>query len=200
MRIAVLVSGSGTNLQALLDAAARGELAPAEIVCVISNRPGVRALERAAAAGVPALVVDHKQFPGREPFERALLAALAEHRVEAVVLAGLMRLLTSGFLDRFPDRVINIHPSLLPAFPGVDAQRQAFEHGVKVTGATVHFVDAGLDAGPIILQAAVPVLDGDDVETLRARILEREHELLPRALALLAAGRLTRDGRRVLQG
>jgi len=200
MRIAVLVSGSGTNLQALLDAAARGELAPAEIVCVISNRPGVRALERAAAAGVPALVVDHKQFPGREPFERALLAALAEHRVEAVVLAGFMRLLTSGFLDRFPDRVINIHPSLLPAFPGVDAQRQAFEHGVKVTGATVHFVDAGLDAGPIILQAAVPVLDGDDVETLRARILEREHELLPRALALLAAGRLTRDGRRVLQG
>jgi len=200
MRIAVLVSGSGTNLQALLDAAARGELAPAEIVCVISNRPGVRALERAAAAGVPALVVDHKQFPGREPFERALLAALAEHRVEAVVLAGFMRLLTSGFLDRFPDRVINIHPSLLPAFPGVDAQRQAFEHGVKVTGATVHFVDAGLDAGPIILQAAVPVLDGDDVETLRARILEREHELLPRALALLAAGRLTRDGRRVLKG
>jgi len=200
MRIAVLVSGSGTNLQALLDAAARGELAPAEIVCVISNRPGVRALERAAAAGVPALVVDHKQFPGREPFERALLASLAEHRVEAVVLAGFMRLLTSGFLDRFPDRVINIHPSLLPAFPGVDAQRQAFEHGVKVTGATVHFVDAGLDAGPIILQAAVPVLDGDDVETLRARILEREHELLPRALALLAAGRLTRDGRRVLQG
>ena len=200
MRIAVLVSGSGTNLQALLDAAARGELAPAEIVCVISNRPGVRALERAAAAGVPALVVDHKQFPGREPFERALLASLAEHRVEAVVLAGFMRLLTSGFLDRFPDRVINIHPSLLPAFPGVDAQRQAFEHGVKVTGATVHFVDAGLDAGPIILQAAVPVLDGDDVETLRARVLEREHELLPRALALLAAGRLTRDGRRVLQG
>ncbi len=197
MRFAVLVSGSGTNLQALLEAERSGALKPAEIACVVSNRPGVRALERAQAFGKPALVVDHKQFAGREPFEDALLETLAAHRIEAVVLAGFMRLLTPRFLDRFQDRVLNIHPSLLPAFPGVDAQRQAFDYGVKVTGATVHLVDAGLDAGPVVLQAPVAVLDGDDVETLRARILEREHELLPRAVALLAAGRLQREGRRV---
>jgi phosphoribosylglycinamide formyltransferase-1 len=195
VRLAVLVSGSGTNLQALLDAGR--QLAPGEIVVVVSNRPGVRSLDRAAAAGVPAVVVDHRQHAGRESFEDALAAALAEHRVEAVVLAGFMRLLTPHFLDRYPDRVINIHPSLLPAFPGIDAQRQAFDYGVKVAGATVHFVDAGLDAGPIILQSAVPVLPDDSVETLRARILEREHELLPRAVALLAAGRVVRDGRHV---
>jgi phosphoribosylglycinamide formyltransferase-1 len=155
------------------------------------------ALERAAAAGKPALVVDHKQFAGREAFEDALLRALAEHGAQAVVLAGFMRILTPRLLGRFPERVVNIHPSLLPAFPGVDAQKQAFEHGVKVSGATVHFVDAGLDAGPIILQEAVPVLDGDDAEALRLRILAREHELLPRAVQLLAAGRLRVEGRRV---
>ncbi len=197
MKLAVLVSGTGTNLQALLDAEERGALAPGEIVCVMSNRPGVAALERARAAGKPAHVVDHTQFAGREPFENALLATLAGHEVAAVVLAGFMRLLTPRFLERFPDRIVNIHPSLLPAFPGVNAQRQAFAHGVKVTGATVHFVDASLDAGAIIVQAAVPVLDDDTVESLRARILEREHELLPWAVHLLAAGRLVRDGRRV---
>lgn len=199
MKLAVLVSGGGTNLQALLDAERDGTLAPGEIACVVSNRPGVRALERAALSGKPARVVDHKDFAGREAFEDALLAVLDEHGAQAVVLAGFMRLLTPRFLDRFPDRVINIHPSLLPAFPGVDAQRQAFEHGVKVTGATVHFVNAELDGGAIILQAAVEVLPDDDVERLRARILQREHELLPRAAALLAGGRLTRSGRRVLQ-
>jgi phosphoribosylglycinamide formyltransferase-1 len=197
VKIGVLVSGSGTNLQALLDAEARGALAPATIACVISNRPGVRALDRARAAAVPALVVDHKGFAAREPFEDALLAALAEHAAEAVVLAGFMRLLTPRFIDRFPDRILNIHPSLLPAFPGVDAQRQALEHGVKITGATVHLVNADLDGGAIVLQEAVPVLPGDDVETLRARILEVEHQLLPRAVRLLAAGALRRDGRRV---
>ncbi len=197
MRVGVLVSGSGTNLQALLDAETRGQLAPATIVCVVSNRPGARALERASAAGVAAVVVDHKHHAGREPFEDAVAEILHAHRVEAVVLAGFMRVLTARFLARWPDRILNIHPSLLPAFPGVDAQRQALEHGVKITGATVHLVDAGLDAGPIVLQAAVPVLDGDDLDTLRARILEREHELLPRAVSLLAAGRLRRDGRRI---
>jgi len=197
MRVAVLVSGSGTNLQALLDAERAGTLAPAEIACVVSNRPGAGALARAQAFGKPALTVDHKLFPAREPFEDALLAVLIEHRAEAVVLAGFMRVLTGRFLDRFPERILNIHPSLLPAFPGVDAQRQAFDHGVKVTGATVHFVDAGLDAGAIVLQAAVPVADGDTVEALRARVLEREHEILPRAVSLLAAGRLVRTGRRV---
>jgi phosphoribosylglycinamide formyltransferase-1 len=197
MRIGVLVSGSGTNLQALLDAERKGTLGPAEIACVVSNRPGVRALERADAAGKPSICVDHKAFAAREPFEDAILAVLADHRVEALVLAGFMRVLTAHFLARFPDRILNIHPSLLPAFPGIDAQRQALEHGVKVTGATVHFVDVGLDAGAIVLQAAVAVADDDTVESLRARILEREHEILPRAVALLAAGKLLRDGRRV---
>lgn len=194
MRIGVLVSGTGSNLQALLDA----DLRPAEIACVVSNRPGVQALERARAAGKPAITVDHKGFAGREPFEAALAAALAEHQVEAVVLAGFMRLLTGGFVARFPDRMINIHPSLLPAFPGVEGPRQAFEHGVKIAGATVHYVDAGLDSGPIILQAAVPVLDDDDAERLRQRILVEEHRLLPEAVRLLAAGRLRREGRRVV--
>jgi phosphoribosylglycinamide formyltransferase-1 len=201
LRFAVLVSGTGTNLQALLDAEEHGSLAPAEIACVVSNRPGVRALERARASGKPALVVDHTQFADRAAFEEALLQALAGHAVEAVVLAGFMRLLTRHFLERFPDRIVNIHPSLLPGFPGIDAQRQALEHGVKISGATVHFVDAGLDSGAIIAQAAVPVLDDDTVETLRARILEREHEILPRAVQLVAAGRLARSGRivRVLE-
>lgn len=194
MRIAVLVSGSGTNLQALLDA----DLRPAEIACVVSNRPGVQALERAAKAGKAALVVDHKAFAGREAFEAALLSVLAEHGVEAVVLAGFMRLLTAGFVSRFPERILNIHPSLLPAFPGVDGPKQAFEHGVKVAGATVHFVDAGLDSGPIVLQAAVPVLPDDDVDRLKARILAEEHKILPEAVRLLAAGALRREGRRVL--
>lgn len=197
MKVGVLVSGTGTNLQALLDAERNGTLAPAEIACVISNRPVAGALARAATAGKPALTIDHKAFAGREPFEDALLGALAEHGVDGVVLAGFMRVLTAHFLAHFADRIINIHPSLLPAFPGVDAQRQALEHGSKVTGATVHFVDAGLDAGAIILQAAVAVADDDTVDSLRARILEREHDILPRAVSLLAAGRLVRDGRRV---
>jgi phosphoribosylglycinamide formyltransferase-1 len=167
---------------------------------VVSNRPGALALLRARAAGKPALVVDHSAYPDRAGFEDALLAVLAAHAVEAVTLAGFMRLLTPRFLDAFPDRVVNIHPSLLPAFPGVDAQRQALEHGVKVTGATVHFVDAGLDSGAIIAQAAVPVLEGDTVESLRARVLEREHELLPWAVHLLGAGRLARTGRKVRVG
>jgi phosphoribosylglycinamide formyltransferase-1 len=196
MRIGVLVSGSGTNLQALLDAERAGTLAPAEIACVISNKPDVKALDRARDAGKVAVVVDHKGYGGREPFEDALCGVLDVHRVEAVVLAGFMRLLTARFLDHYPDRVLNIHPSLLPAFPGVDAQKQAFEHGVKVTGCTVHFVNPELDAGAIVLQAAVPVLPDDDVERLRARILEQEHLLLPRAVSLLAARKIRRRGRK----
>ncbi|MBI4510631.1 MAG: phosphoribosylglycinamide formyltransferase [Deltaproteobacteria bacterium] len=203
MRLAVLVSGSGTNLQALLDAEHRGELAPGEIVLVASNRPSVQALERAQGAGKPAIVVDHKRFPSREAFEEGLLETLSEHRVDAVVLAGFMRVLTPLFLGRFPDRIVNIHPSLLPAFPGVDAQRQAWEHGVKVAGCTVHFVSPELDEGAIILQASVPVPDAvglsseEGAARLRARILEKEHEILPAAVQLLAAGRLLRQGRRV---
>lgn len=194
MKLGVLVSGTGTNLQALLDAERAGKLAPGEIVCVVSNRPGVGGLERAERAGKPAKVVDHTRFPGREAFEDALHAEL--EGVEGIVLAGFMRLLTPRFLQRYPDRIINIHPSLLPAFPGVNAQQQALDHGVKVTGATAHFVSPEMDGGAIILQAAVPVFEDDSVEELRTRILVEEHWLLPRATQLLAAGRLRREGRK----
>ena len=197
MRFAVLVSGSGTNLQALLDAEARGELDPGEVVVVVSNRPEAAALGKAARAGKPAIPLDHRPFPSREAFEDALREVLANHQVDAVILAGFMRVLTPRFLAAYPDRVLNIHPSLLPAFPGIDSQRQAFEYGVKVTGCTVHFVDASVDGGAVILQRAVPVEPDDDVELLRARILAEEHILLPRAAQLLAAGRLERRGRRV---
>jgi len=192
----VLVSGAGTNLQALLDAQARGELAPATIAAVISNKPDAPALERAARAGVPAEVVDHRGL-AREVFEDRLLAALAAHGVEAVVLAGFMRVLTAHFVERFPYRIVNTHPSLLPAFPGVDAIARTLAHGVKLAGVTVHFVDASLDGGPIIAQVAVPIEDGDDVGALRAKIQREEHQLLPRVVQRLAAGRLSCQGRHV---
>jgi len=194
MKIGVLVSGTGTNLQALLDAQARGALAPAEIAVVISNQPGVPALARAAAAGVPAEVVPHAGVD-RVTFEARLLDALAARGAEAVVLAGFMRILTAHFLDRFPMRVINTHPSLLPAFPGVDAPAQAIAYGVKLAGVTVHFVDRGVDTGPIIAQAAVAVADDDDGKTLHARIQREEHRLLPIVVQRLAAGHLSCQGR-----
>jgi phosphoribosylglycinamide formyltransferase-1 len=197
MRVAVLVSGAGTNLGAILSAQARGELGGARVEVVVSNRPGVGALERAAKAGVPAVVVDHRGFASRDAFEEALLGALRERAVDLCVLAGFMRVLTPHFLQAFPDRIINVHPALLPAFPGTDAQAQALAYGVKVSGATVHFVDQGTDTGPIIAQVAVPVRDDDTVETLRARILEEEHRLLPRVIGWLAEGRIRREGRRV---
>lgn len=196
MKFGVLVSGNGTNLQALLDAQARGELAPAEIAVVISNVPDVPALGRAAAAGVPAEVVAHKGL-ARGEFEAELHRALARHGVEAVVLAGFMRVLTAGFVAHYPLRIVNTHPSLLPAFPGLDAAAQAIAHGVKLSGVTIHFVDASLDGGPIIAQAAVPVLDGDDARTLHARIQREEHRLLPIAVRCLAAGQLSCQGRLV---
>jgi phosphoribosylglycinamide formyltransferase-1 len=197
VRVGVLVSGRGSNLAALLAAERAGTLAPAEIAVVISNRPGVRALDIARDAGKPALLVDHKTAGGREPFERALLAALADHAVEAVVLAGFMRVLTATFLDAFPLRVINTHPALLPAFPGTDAPAQAIAHGVKVSGVTVHFVDGGVDTGPIIAQRAVPVLPGDDAAALHHRIQIEEHQLLPSVVRALAQGRLVCEGRTV---
>jgi phosphoribosylglycinamide formyltransferase-1 len=199
VRIGVLVSGNGTNLQALLDAEARGELAPGEIAAVVSNRPGVPALGRATAAGKPAEVVDHKQFAERTAFEDRLLEALAVHRVELVVLAGFMRVLTARFVDRFPLAIVNTHPSLLPAFPGVDGPAQAIAYGVKVAGVTVHFVDTSLDAGPIIAQVAVPVAPGDDAAALHARIQREEHRLLPQVVQRLAAGRYTCEGRHVVE-
>lgn len=187
--LGVLVSGSGTNLQALLDAIEGGSL-KAKVGVVVSNVATAKALDRAKAARVPAIVVDHKAFPSREAFDAAVVEVLQAHRVDCVVLAGFMRLVTPTVLDAFPHRVVNVHPALLPAFPGVRAQRQALEYGVSVTGCTVHFVDAGTDTGPIIAQAPIPVLDTDDEATLTARILQKEHELLPIVLQWIAEGRV----------
>lgn len=189
MNLGVLVSGSGTNLQAILDAVAAGRLR-AKIAVVISNVATAKALDRAKGANVPTVVVDHKAFTGREAFDAALVETLRAHQVDCVVLAGFMRLVTPVLLGAFPNRVVNIHPALLPAFPGVHAQRQALEYGARVTGCTVHFVDAGMDTGPIIAQSTVPVLDGDDEAALVARLLEKEHALLPEVLQWIADGRV----------
>lgn len=194
-RLGVLVSGSGSNLQALLDACAQADF-PAEVACVVSNIPTAFGLERARKAGVPALVVDHKTFPSKLDFERVLLDTLREHGVEWVCLAGFMRLVSADFLAAFPGRVLNIHPSLLPAFPGLHAQRQALERGVKIAGCTVHLVDAGTDTGPILAQAAVPVLPEDDEKSLTARILAEEHRLYPLAVRLAVTGKMTTEGSR----
>ncbi|MBN1210062.1 MAG: phosphoribosylglycinamide formyltransferase [Myxococcaceae bacterium] len=194
-RLGVLVSGSGSNLQALLDACAREDF-PAEVACVVSNVPTAFALERARKAGVPAVVLEHKAFASRADFERALGEALRRAGVEWVCLAGFMRLLSADFLAGFSGRVLNIHPALLPAFPGLHAQRQALERGVKIAGCTVHFVDAGTDTGPIIAQAAVPVLPGDDEASLSARILAEEHRLYPLAVRLAVTGKVTLEGAR----
>ncbi|HQP38848.1 MAG TPA: phosphoribosylglycinamide formyltransferase [Polyangiaceae bacterium] len=204
--LGILVSGSGTNLQAVLDAVASRQL-DADVRLVVSNKPGVGALARAQRAGVPCLVLPYRTFPDRIAFERALVEALSRAGARWIVLAGFMRVLGPAFLDAFPGRVVNIHPSLLPAFPGVDAQRQALEYGVRVSGCTTHFVDAGTDTGPIIAQSAVPVLPDDTRDSLAARILPREHELLVRTLQWIADERVQildpLDGRRprvVLRG
>jgi phosphoribosylglycinamide formyltransferase-1 len=197
MRVGVLVSGSGTNLQALLDAQERNQLGGARVVTVVSNVEGVKALERAEKAGVPWKVLPHKQFPSREAFDDAVVAALHEHGVELVALAGFMRIITPRLLHAFPQRILNIHPALLPAFPGVHAQKQALEYGVKVSGCTVHFVDEGTDTGPILMQAAVPVEDGDDEARLGARIRIEEHRLYPAAVRAIAEGRVEIRGRSV---
>ena len=197
MNIGVLVSGSGTNLQAILDAGERGELGLARVVVVVSNVAGVRALERAAAAGVATEILPHQAHPSRQAFDAALVATLRRHGVELVALAGFMRLVTPTFLQAFPQRVLNVHPALLPAFPGVHAQRQALAYGARVSGCTVHFVDEGCDTGPILAQATVPVQDGDDEATLTARILVEEHRLYPVAIRAVSEGRVQVDGRRV---
>jgi phosphoribosylglycinamide formyltransferase-1 len=189
MTLGVLASGSGTNLQAILDAIAKGTL-KARVAVVVSNVASAQALERARAAGVEALVIPHKEYADRESFDAAVVAALRERGVELVVLAGFMRLVTGVLLDAFPMRIVNVHPALLPAFPGVHAQQQAFDYGVRIAGCTVHFVDRGTDTGPIIAQAAVPVLEGDDEPALRERILAEEHALLPKVLQWIAEGRV----------
>lgn len=194
--VGVLVSGSGTNLQAIIDRVAAGSL-DCRVGLVLSNRPGVRALERAAAAGLPTRVVDHRSFKQREEFDAALVDALRAAGVELVVLAGFDRLVTRVLLGAFPDRVINIHPALLPAFKGLHAQRDALEYGVKLAGATVHLVDEQTDHGPIIVQGAVAVHPDDTEETLRERILGVEHEIYPAAIQLFAQGRIEVSGRRV---
>jgi phosphoribosylglycinamide formyltransferase-1 len=190
VNVGVLISGRGSNLGALLAAIDEGRL-PARVSLVISNKPEAAGLARAAAAGVPTRVLPHAAYPDRASFDAALVEALRAAGVELVVLAGFMRLLTPVFLDAFPDRVVNIHPALLPAFPGVDAQAQALAYGARVTGATVHLVDAGTDTGPVIAQAAVPVLEGDTRDALAARILPFEHELLVRAVRWFAEGRVS---------
>ena len=196
LRLGVLASGRGSNLQAIIDTIEAGRL-DALLAVVVSDRPDAQALERARKHGAKALFVDPKAYPEREAFDRALLAILEEHRVELVCLAGFMRILTPLFVRTFKGRILNIHPALLPAFPGLHAQRQALEHGVKIAGATVHFVDEGVDTGPIILQATVPVREDDTEETLSARILAEEHRLYPRAIQLFAEGRLGIRARRV---
>jgi len=196
-RVAVLASGGGTNLRALIDAHTRGALGPARLVVVGSNVAGCGALDRARAAGLDTFVVEHRGYPTRESFDRAVVAELRARQVDLVVLAGFMRIVTAELLDGFPERIINVHPSLLPAFPGVHSQKQAFDYGVKVTGCTVHFVELGVDSGPIIAQAVVPVLPDDDAERLRLRILAEEHKLLPAVVRALGEGRVLRTGRHV---
>jgi phosphoribosylglycinamide formyltransferase-1 len=195
LRLGVLASGRGSNLQAILDAIAAGRC-PARVAVVISDRKDAAALERARRAAVPAVHVDPRAHPDRRAFDAAVAAALDGHRVELVCLAGFMRVLTPEFVRRYRGRVLNVHPALLPAFPGLHAQRQALEHGVKVAGATVHLVDEGVDTGPILLQAAVPVLEDDTEEALAARILGEEHRLYPEAIRLVAEGRVEVTGRR----
>jgi phosphoribosylglycinamide formyltransferase 1 len=196
--LGVLISGRGSNLQAIIDAIAAGRL-DARIGVVVANRPEAAGLERAARAGIETLVLSHRGFATREDYDRALVEALHLRAVELVCLAGFMRLLSPPFLEAFPNAVLNIHPSLLPAFPGLDAQRQALDHGVKVTGATVHLVTAELDAGPIVLQAPVLVRDDDTVESLSARILTEEHRIYPEAIGIVLAAGWRIEGRRFVQ-
>jgi phosphoribosylglycinamide formyltransferase-1 len=196
-RLGILISGRGSNFEAIADNVAAGTI-DAEIAVVISNRPGAGGLEIARERGLNAVCLPSKGLD-REVYDRTVLAELAKYRVDLVCLAGFMRLLSATFIRQFPGAILNIHPSLLPAFPGLDAQQQALEHGVRVTGCTVHFVDEDLDAGPIILQAAVPVEDDDTVDVLSARILSEEHRIYSEAIRIVLAGRYRIVGRRVVR-
>jgi len=196
LHIGVLASGGGTNLQSIIDRCQDGSL-DAEIAVVICNNPGAGALERAAQAGITTRCINHRDFSHREAFDTAVVSALQESGVELVVLAGFMRIITQTFIDAFPDRVINIHPALLPSFPGLHVQQQAIDYGARFSGCTVHFVDGGVDTGPILIQAVVSVLQDDTAETLAARILEQEHRIYPRAIQLIAEDRVRVNGRRV---
>jgi phosphoribosylglycinamide formyltransferase 1 len=198
-RIAVLISGRGSNLQSIIDAIAAGELA-ATIAVVISNRADAAGLLRAREAGIEALSIDHRRYADRSAFDCALVEVLRARDVTLVCLAGFMRLLGAPLLEAFPNAVLNIHPSLLPSFPGVDAQQQALDHGVRVSGATVHLVTGELDNGPIVVQSAVPVFDNDTRDTLAARILIEEHKLYPEAIRTILDGGWLVEGRKLLLG
>lgn len=192
-RLAVFVSGSGTNLQAIIDAG----IPSVEIVVVVSNNPNAYAIERAKAHGIPVEVLDHKYYSSREDFDREMLRRLETYRVDLVALAGFMRILSPLFVRAYKNRIMNLHPALLPSFPGIHSARQALEYGVKFTGCTVHFVDEGVDTGPIILQSVVPIFDDDTEGTLLERIHTEEHRIYPEAIRLFAKGRLRIEGRRV---
>lgn len=194
--LGVLVSGRGSNLQSILEAIKAGKMS-AEVGVVISDKPDAKALARAASYGIPAVCLERKKFTSKQEFEVAIMAQLKQHKVDLVVLAGFMRILGAEVINAFPGRIMNIHPALLPAFTGLDAQKQAIDYGVKVAGCTVHFVDEGMDTGPIILQEAVPVLDDDTPESLAERILQVEHKLYPRAISLYCQGRLHIEYRKV---
>jgi phosphoribosylglycinamide formyltransferase-1 len=196
-RLGVLISGRGSNLQALIDATSAGRL-DATIAVVISNRPGAAGLARAAKAGIPSVCIDHRASPHRDDHDRAVVETLRAHDVGLVCLAGYMRLVGEPLIQAFPSRILNIHPSLLPAFPGLHAQQQALDYGVKVSGVTVHIVTSELDAGPVIVQRAVPVFTGDTVETLSARILQEEHRAYPEAVDIILRGGWRLDGRRLM--
>lgn len=198
-RIGVLLSGRGSNFEALAESVKVGRIPNAEIAIVLSNQENAGGLERARARGIPAKAIPSKGLE-RETYDRQIVAELQEKKVDLVCLAGYMRLLSPFFVRTFPNRILNIHPSLLPAFPGLEAQRQALEHGAKFSGCTVHFVDERLDAGPIIVQAVVPVEDGDTADTLAARILREEHRIYTEAVNIVLEGRYRIEGRRVLTG
>jgi len=196
LKVGVCVSGRGSNLQALIDACGRPDF-PAEIVLVVSNVGGVQGLERAEKAGIETATIEHGEFKGRQEFERAVTQALEDAGTELVCLAGFMRILSPEFCERWSGRLLNIHPSLLPAFKGLDVQQMAIDAGVRFSGCTVHFVTPAMDAGPIIIQAVVPILTGDTADALAARILEQEHRIYPEAVRLFAEDRLTVDEGRV---
>jgi phosphoribosylglycinamide formyltransferase 1 len=197
IRIGVLVSGSGSNLQSILDACERSEI-EGKVCVVISNIPGVYALDRAAQKDVPTVVLSHTGFADRESYDRELVRILRDYQVDLVALAGFMRVLSPVFLKSFPGRIMNIHPALLPSFPGIGVRQKAIDYGVRFSGCTVHFVDDGVDTGPIIIQAVVPVFPDDTEEALKHRILKEEHQIYPKAIQLFAQGRLTIEGRKVL--
>lgn len=207
LKIAVLVSGRGSNLQAIIDSIGSGEL-PAEIICVVSDKPDAAGLDRARKHGIPAVVVDYKRITDddvktrgraslRDTYESILLETLKQYAPDLICLAGYMRIVGKDVISAFKNRIVNIHPALLPSFPGLDSQKQALEYGAKISGCTVHFVDEGCDTGPIILQKAVPVPEGDTEASLSARILEQEHKAYPEAIRLIAEGRVRIEGRKV---